>query len=99
MKKFVLGALALASVAMSVPAQAADMPVKAAPPPPPVCLWNGWYVGVNAGYAQQWDDNVDVLETDSAFAGPGVFVFAGRFGTLRAAGGFAGAQWGFNWCA
>jgi outer membrane immunogenic protein len=47
------------SIFLFVPAHvnAADMPVKAAPPPPsvmspvPVANWTGWYVGASAGYA------------------------------------------------
>src|SRR5262245_46425481 len=32
-------------------AQAADMPVKAPPPPEPVLSWTGFYIGGNVGYA------------------------------------------------
>jgi len=48
MKRFMgaLAALALGSVAAS----AADLPVKA-PPPPPVLSWTGFYVGINGGVA------------------------------------------------
>jgi outer membrane immunogenic protein len=38
-------------VLIGTPAFAADIPVKALPPPPtPVDSWTGWYVGGNFGY-------------------------------------------------
>jgi outer membrane immunogenic protein len=48
------------SFALSGFAFAADMPVKAPPPPPaPVYSWTGWYVGDNVGYG--WGDaNTDL---------------------------------------
>src|SRR6266545_1248986 len=53
MKKLFLGSMALAAV-IAGPAMAADMPVKAAPPPPVVYDWSGAYVGFNIGGA--WYD-------------------------------------------
>jgi outer membrane immunogenic protein len=51
MKKFVLGTLSL--VAMAAPALAADLPVKAPPPPVnPMYNWSGFYIGGNAGWGQ-----------------------------------------------
>ncbi len=47
MKKFLLGSVALAAV-IAGPAMAADMPLKA-PPPPPVFSWTGCYVGIEGG--------------------------------------------------
>jgi outer membrane immunogenic protein len=47
MKKLFFGSIALALLAG--PAVAADMPVKAAPPP--VYSWTGLYLGINGGYA------------------------------------------------
>jgi outer membrane immunogenic protein len=46
MKKFVYATLA---VALAGPAFAADMPLKAPPPPAPVFSWTGCYLGVHAG--------------------------------------------------
>jgi outer membrane immunogenic protein len=45
--------MALAAV-IAGPAMAADMPVKALPPPPVVYDWSGAYVGFNIGGA--WFD-------------------------------------------
>jgi outer membrane immunogenic protein len=60
-------------------AQAADMPVKAPPPPPaPVYLWTGCYVGGNIGWAQtsahftdRFDGDDDGRLSKSGFAGGG----------------------------
>ena len=49
MKNVLLGTVALAAM-LAGPAMAADMPIKA-PPPPPVAYynWSGAYIGFNAG--------------------------------------------------
>ena len=47
MKNLLLGGIAL--VALVAPAAAADMPIKA-PPPAPIDIWSGGYVGANVGY-------------------------------------------------
>src|SRR3954468_2779259 len=86
MKKFLLGSVGLAAM-LAGPAMAADMPIKA-PPPPRVAYynWSGAYIGFNAGGV--WND-ID-----------GTFAVGGRvnpnFGTSDSDGilGFhAGAQW------
>ncbi len=107
MKKTLLAGLAL--VALTGAAGAADLGVRAAPPPPPVAgafvpasafSWSGFYAGVNAGYA--FEDN------KNRFAD--VFVPAGTFGlngptlattvsytTSRNRDGFTGGgQLGYN---
>ena len=58
MKKLLLSAIALAALTGS--AMAADMAVKAAPPPMvvPVYNWTGFYIGANGGWGQShncWD--------------------------------------------
>ena len=64
MRKYVLSLLAgTAAVGLAASAaSAADLPARAAPPAPvfsavPVFTWTGFYVGVNAGYG--WQDNND----------------------------------------
>ena len=53
MKGIVLGSLALIAIGVSIPAFAADMPVKAPPPPARTAPynWSGLYVGANFGGA------------------------------------------------
>ena len=56
MKKFVVGAFALAALGMAAPASAADLaarPYVKAPPPmiAPVYDWTGFYIGPNLGGA------------------------------------------------
>ena len=60
MKKFLLAAVGSALLGMGVPASAADMAVKAAPPPPiiPIYNWTGFYIGANGGWGSShncWD--------------------------------------------
>jgi opacity protein-like surface antigen len=53
MKNLVFGSVALAAISVSIPAFAADMPVKAPPPSTPAAPynWSGFYVGGNFGGA------------------------------------------------
>jgi outer membrane immunogenic protein len=71
---------AIAVVAWSVPALAADIPVKAplhkAPAVTPAVNWNGWYVGGHVGYlwgrTTVWDDGVLIesnAKTDGVVGG------------------------------
>src|SRR5947207_1806204 len=54
MKKFLLGTFGL--VGMVAPALAADLPVKAPPPPVvPIFNWSGFYIGANGGWARSDD--------------------------------------------
>src|SRR5215510_2798348 len=51
MKRILFGSMALIALGLSAPAMAADMPVKAPPPPPVVWNWSGVYLGAHAGGA------------------------------------------------
>ena len=53
MKEQLIAGAALAAL-IGTPALAADMPLKAPPPPVTVYNWTGCYVGANTGY--QWGD-------------------------------------------
>jgi outer membrane immunogenic protein len=87
MKKLLLGTLGLA--AMAAPALAADLPVKAPPPPvvAPMYNWSGFYIGGNGGWAES-----DLCSDVITAAG----VFVPNFCHERS-GGVFGGQLGYRW--
>jgi outer membrane immunogenic protein len=88
MKKFLVGILG--AVAMTAPALAADLPMKAPPPPMiPLYNWSGFYIGVNGGWGQV-DNCIDIVDP---FFGPGVLGDGCRNGS----GGVVGGQIGYRW--
>jgi outer membrane immunogenic protein len=92
MKKFLLGAVGLIALGMATPALAADMPVKAAPPPvyvAPIYNWTGFYIGANGGWAQS-RSCVDFFNATG-------FDFAD--GCRERSGGVVGGQFGYRWQA
>ncbi|MBV9394940.1 MAG: porin family protein [Methylobacteriaceae bacterium] len=99
LKKLVIGASAAA--AMTASAYAADLPARMAPPAPPpvpVCIWCGAYIGVNGGGAFTRSESLLYTET---FGGAPFFPAAGGFneyGPLPSrSGAFGGGQIGINW--
>ena len=92
MKRFLLGTVGLVALGLTaVPALAADMAVKAAPPVPyvaPMYNWSGFYIGMNGG----WGSSRNRYE----WTGPGVFALG--YGA-DATGGTIGGQIGYNWQA
>src|SRR5689334_10182171 len=55
MKRVSIAAIGFAALSMTAPALAADMAVKAVPPPAPVAAvysWTGFYIGANGGWGQ-----------------------------------------------
>src|SRR3954465_8752907 len=87
MKKILLSAIALVTLTGS--AVAADMAVKAAPPPPviPIYNWTGFYIGANGGWGSShscW--NFEIL------AGPVL-----TDGCRDRSGGVIGGQVGYRW--
>lgn len=80
-------------------ASAADMAVKARPiVVDPSFNWTGFYVGLNGGWAGG-EATGDIVATSGGLAIPPA-VAAGTIPTslgVRAQGGFAGAQMGYNW--
>jgi outer membrane immunogenic protein len=97
-------ATAIAAIALiGTPAFAADMAVKARPPPPsaPVYSWTGWYVGGNVGYG--WGDaRTDIAGTATTFTSPTFFggfpndVAFGGSNTAALQGVIGGGQVGYN---
>src|SRR6478609_8382098 len=91
MKKFLLATVGLIALGISAPASAADMAVKAAPPPyvAPIYNWTGFYIGGNGG----WGQSNSCLNFD----GFGIFGFAD--GCASRSGGLIGGQIGYRWQA
>jgi len=96
MKRSVLIAALFASA--SLPAFAADLPVKARPAPPPyveVMNWTGFYIRVNGGYS--WGHSSRELNFFNPLTG---LTLVGASGTGRDLnGGLFGGQIGYNWQA
>ncbi len=100
MRNQFFGAALLVAVAGTAPALAADLPVRSSSPPPPgavvpVSLWNGFYFGVNGGFATgtwsgilTFEGAPSVLNVNSNSPGPYNFGLSG---------GFGGGQIGYNW--
>lgn len=94
MKKILLGTLGLVALGMATPASAADMAVKAAPPPPivaPIYNWGGFYIGANGGGA--WARQCLNVTALSGVA------FAVAEGCRDSSGGVVGGQIGYRWQA
>ena len=95
----------IASVALSVlgtaVAGAADMAVKAPPPPPvPMFSWTGFYVGGNIGGAwsnSNWTDTLFLTRFNNN-NNNGVFIGGGQIGGNYQVGQFViGGEWDFDW--
>jgi outer membrane immunogenic protein len=92
MKKLLLGTMALIGLLSAGAAQAADMPVKAAPAAaPPPFSWTGFYIGVHAGGAWGTVESEFPLGTirDTALVLP--------ISSHTINGFVAGGQVGYNW--
>jgi outer membrane immunogenic protein len=91
MKAFILSLVAVAALAGSSSSFAADMPLKA-PPPPPIYDWSGTYIGINGGWS--WAQS---RQRDDIFSAifPGVGLF--DTGQYNQRGGLVGGTWGGNW--
>jgi outer membrane immunogenic protein len=99
MKHTILGGLAISALLIAAPlstAKAADMPLKAPPPPPaPVSSWTGFYIGANVGAA--WGDpNQSFSQANTAPFDPVEYapVNLSHGNTASLAGGVHG---GYNW--
>jgi outer membrane immunogenic protein len=92
-----------AALLIGTPALAADLgkPVYKAPPPPPapVCIWCGFYVGVNAGgHWAHVSDPAFFAENNGYFGFPDNVAAANSWpNTLNLSGFAGGGQVGYNW--
>lgn len=94
MRRMLVTAGALA-VLIGSPALAADMPLKA-PPPPPSCTWCGWYVGGNIGAG--WGRSTGNFVAATPIFGPAIAAGIVPFNLgLRPTGAIGGGQIGYNW--
>jgi len=87
MKKAALGIIAIAAL-IGTPVLAADMALKALPPPSPP-TWAGWYVGINGGGGREqnnWSFPVDQFFTTAA----------GQGFSTNPSGGLVGGHFGYN---
>jgi outer membrane immunogenic protein len=95
----------IASVALvalgTAAAEAADLPIKAAPPPTvPVFSWTGFYVGANIGGAWAKNNWTDTLFLTNFNNNNGVFIGGGQIGGNYQIGNFViGGEWDFDWAA
>jgi outer membrane immunogenic protein len=87
MKKFLLGTVGLVALGVAAPASAADMAVKAPPPPvvAPIYNWTGFYIGANGGWGQSRNCVDFILGADFAD------------GCRDRSGGVVGGQIGYRW--
>jgi outer membrane immunogenic protein len=98
MKIHLLGSTLMLSLGFAQAAMAADLPLKA--PPPPVCIWCGFYIGANVGAGFATDQRFISYETDAgAPFVSGTWPGFGNFGSLPQTGAFGGGQFGYNWQA
>lgn len=97
MKRSLLAAALLAAV--TAPAVAADIPMKARPAPVMVEAWNwnGFYLGGNAGYS--WGRSRTTVDYFNAATGAAIVPPAGSVTSadFKLNGAIAGGQIGYNW--
>jgi outer membrane immunogenic protein len=84
--------IAVIASALASQALAADLPVKAPPPPLPIYNWTGFYAGLNVGYS--WGRSSTVLAFGDTTTGAGLFGAASKF---NMDGVIGGGQIGYNW--
>jgi outer membrane immunogenic protein len=99
MKKIIFAGLGLA--ALSAPALAADLPMKAPPIAAVVYNWTGWYVGGNVGYGVATRDSAsELVQAGEAFPiiPTGTPIYGSPVGfNMHPDGIIGGAQAGYNW--
>jgi outer membrane immunogenic protein len=102
-KIFAVTATASLLLAAPIAANAADLPIRPAPPPayyPPPFSWTGFYLGGNIGGAwaqRDWTDGFFGLNFNNGTS-DGVFIGGGQLGVNGQFGAFViGVEWDFDW--
>jgi outer membrane immunogenic protein len=95
MKHLVVSAFSAVVIGLVGSAFAADMPVKAVAPTPPVATWTGLYVGVNGGYGVGSGSLNQSFDFSSTALGANNLLNSSGRGALT--GGLFGGQIGYNW--
>jgi outer membrane immunogenic protein len=101
MKSFLLGTAAMATLCLSMPAIAADLPARVTKAPPalvsPAYNWSGFYLGVHAGYT--FGEDEDITTTGQAAGNITNVAIGARPGRVRLDrdGFIGGGQMGYNW--
>ena len=105
LRKILMASVATATIAGS--AMAADLPLRAPPPPyipPPILTWQGFYVGVNGGAI--WTNSRDFVTTGTDLGSTAFpnWVELPRPSQRRTSLGstieprvLVGGTWGYNW--
>ena len=98
MNKTLIASVALLALGTGV-AEAADLPVKAPPPPVPVFSWTGFYIGANFGGAwakNNWHETLFLMDFNND--NNGAFIGGGQIGGNYQIGSFViGGEWDFDW--
>ena len=100
MNKTLIASVAVIALSITA-ARAADLAVKAPPPPlVPVFSWTGFYVGANIGGAwanSNWNDTLFLTNFNNNHNN-GVFIGGGQIGGNYQIGIFViGGEWDFDW--
>jgi outer membrane immunogenic protein len=95
MKNPLLVSTVLIGLGFAPAAMAADMRFRAAPAPPPICVWCGWYLGIDYGGSIGQSRTTDTGTFSSVATGT-VPLFGEPF-THAARGALVGGQVGYNW--
>ncbi len=98
MNKFLFGGVALIAISVATPGRAADMAVKAPPPPPAPSYydWSGLYIGANFGGA--WTSGNLNISGNDFYDGLTEFIGGGQIGYNIQAGNFLyGVEGDFDW--
>src|ERR1700684_327329 len=90
MRRLLITGVALAAL-IGTPALAADMRLKAPPPAVPTWSWNGFYVGLHAGYSGANDPFNQTLATDVGVSSSSID------SRVTPNGGLFGGQAGYNY--